>query len=52
MWWGESVDKEVKEKGVCRILHICFEYMGNWLNNTLVCICVATKTLFFTIIYF
>lgn len=29
IWWGESVDKELKEKGVCKILHICFDNMTN-----------------------
>lgn len=33
MWRGESVDEEVKEKGVCRILHVCFNDMRKWLND-------------------
>lgn len=32
MWWGENVDREVKEEGVCRMVQISFKYMRDQLN--------------------
>lgn len=46
MWWGESVDKKVKDI-VCRNLHICYEYMRSWLNDTMFCIYVAIRNIIF-----